>query len=527
MTYLRTLISTAVAGLMLTSTPALPMDVTMTTLKGDMVVSGTYLRHENGYYVIETAIGEMRMAADMVICEGAGCPEGVLAEDIKIVGSQILTQRLMPVLLEGYSDYVAGGFEMLSGDDKTNRYSLTSLEDGAEGLQLTTSGTDAAFEALLAQDASFAVTTRPAADFEQKTAQQLGIEQLRGLGHEHVIGYDGLLLVTNPANQMRAISEVVAAQIFAGEITNWSQLGGEDAAINVYIREAGSGARDVFDEMMMRSNRKRMSDGFTELTSDEAVAAAIKSDRHAFGFTSMVYADDRLKPLEITGVCGMPTPANEFTIQTGEYPLTRALYLYSADDTLTGHAKSFLDYVTSDAGQAKVVEAGFVGQSISSMLLNGQGNRLASALLVGSEEGQRNDMEPIRNMVSMLMASERLSTTVRFTQGGSTLDAAAIADVARLGEMLSGPDYADKQFFFMGFSDSVGREDLNQLLALQRAELVRQTLLEQYPELSDRINVRSVGFGEISPLGCNETRTGRSINRRVEIWMQDVIASKV
>lgn len=125
-------------------------------------------------------------------------------------------------------------------------------------------------------------------------------------------------------------------------------------------------------------------------------------------------------------------------------------------------------------------------------------------------------------MLSMLMSSERLSTTVRFTQGGNTLDASAYADVARLGAMLASEEYAKKQFYFMGFSDSVGRSDLNQLLALQRAELVRNALLEQYPNLKDRIKARSVGFGEISPLGCNETRTGRSINRRVEIWMQDI-----
>jgi phosphate transport system substrate-binding protein len=55
---------------------------------------------------------------------------------------------------------------------------------------------------------------------------------------------------------------------------------------------------------------------------------------------------------------------------------------------------------------------------------------------------------------------------------------------------------------------------------LQRAEIVRQALVSRYPELSDRIKARSVGYGEISPLACNETRPGREVNRRVEVWVE-------
>lgn len=520
---LKTLLSSAAVGILLSAMPAAAMDVTLTTLNKDMVISGELIGIEGTDFIIETSVGTMRIASGMVSCEGTGCPveaASLSGSQLDMFGSSTVTANLMPTLLMGYGRHANVGVDPLEVTEKARAYVLASGNANSQNASFVNANADAAFAALLSGDTSFAITTRPANSSEIGAAAAAGIAALRGPQHEHVIGYDGLLLVAHPESGMDAISEATAAQIFAGKITNWAQLGGDDAKINVYVRENGSGARSLFDSLVMRSNRERMGADVTALESDEAVAMAVKADPYGFGFTSMVYAASDIKPLEIEGVCGLRTPVNAFTIKTGEYPLTRPLYLYSAHPTLEGHAKAFVDYMQSEDGQRDVVSAGFVGQSISTELLNAQGNRVASTLVLQQKDA--NNIVPIRNMLSMLMSSERLSTTVRFTQGGNTLDASAQADVSRLGAMLSSSDYAKKQFYFMGFSDSVGRPDLNQLLALQRAELVRNALLDQYPELKERVKVRSVGFGEISPLGCNETRTGRSINRRVEVWMQDI-----
>ena len=518
------LLSGASMSVFLAATPSLAGEVTLTSPNSDTSLRGELVGVEDDKYVIETSIGTMRVAMDMVTCNGDACPVIEVDNEIALVGSPTLTDRLMPALLAGYSLAIGGSADMTEGDAEKRVYELNSESIGEGALTLTSSGATSAFEALVKREVGLALTTRPASEAEANAAKASGIPALRSVAHEHVIGYDGLLLVTNNANGMRAISEAAAAQIFSGKIKNWSELGGEDAPINVYVREEGSGARSLFDEMLMRSNRERVSPDANQLLTDADVAAAVANDPNGFGFTSMVYASDTVKPLAIEGVCGLRTPATSFTIKTGEYPLTRPLYLYSASGTTNGHTEEFVNYVTSEEGQKMVAAAGFVGQTISSEALNAQGTRVASTLLLHKEAN--GDIGSIRNMLSMLMASDRLSTTVRFTQGNSRLDASAQADVERLGEMLSTAEYADKEFYFMGFSDSVGRADLNQLLALQRAELVRKALLEKHPELATRIKARSVGFGEISPLGCNETRAGRSINRRVEVWMQDIASKK-
>lgn len=518
------LLSGASMSVLLAATPSLAGTVTLTSPNSDTSLRGELVGVEDNKYVIETSIGTMRVAMDMVNCEGDSCPVIEIDNEINLVGSPTLSDRLMPALLAGYSVAIGGSADMTEGDDKKRVYKLNSESIGEGALTLTSSGATSAFQALVNREVGLALTTRPASEEEAKAAKATGIPALRGIGHEHVIGYDGLLLVTNNTNGIRAMSEATAAQIFSGKIRNWSELGGQDAPINVYVREEGSGARSLFDEMLMRSNRERVSPDAKQLMTDADVANAVASDPNGFGFTSMVYAGDAVKPLAIEGVCGLRTPPTSFTIKTGEYPLTRPLYLYSASGKTNGHTEKFVDYVTSEEGQKMVTAAGFVGQAISSEALNAQGTRVASTLLLHDEKDS--DIGTIRNMLSMLMASDRLSTTVRFTQGNSQLDSSAQADVERLGEMLTAAEYADKEFYFMGFSDSVGRADLNQLLALQRAELVRKALLEKHPELASRIKARSVGFGEISPLGCNETRAGRSINRRVEVWMQDIASKK-
>jgi phosphate transport system substrate-binding protein len=131
------------------------------------------------------------------------------------------------------------------------------------------------------------------------------------------------------------------------------------------------------------------------------------------------------------------------------------------------------------------------------------------------------NMSGTKNMLQLMSRSDRLSTTIRFDNGSTDLDTTDYEDLEELAKLIRSPMYEGSYFYFMGFSDSIGSADLNQFLALQRAEVVRQALVSRYPELADRVGARSIGYGELSPLACNETRPGRNINRRVEVWVQD------
>ena len=393
-------------------------------------------------------------------------------------------------------------------------------DDSGADIQIKPSNTSEGLEALLTDDATFALATRPARNREVESFAQRNLGQLRSPDQEHIVALDGLLLVTHPENPVRAISEINAALAFGGQITNWRDLGGRNAPINLYVREEDSGTREVFDTLLMRPNGLTVNGNITVLESDEDIAEAVQNDPNGIGFTSFANAGDTTA-LAIEGVCGLRTPATAFTIKTEEYPLTRLLYMYNTNEQLPFHAQDFLNYVKTDAGQELVAQAGFIDQTVSTETINSQGIRVASAIVNNETPEEYNSM---RDMFTQLINADRLSTTFRFETGSARLDARATADVERLAELLASPRFSNKEVLFVGFTDSVGRADLNQLLSQQRAELVRRSVVAANPNLRTSTQTRAVGFGEVSPLGCNETDTGRRINRRVEVWVQDVVA---
>jgi len=175
----------------------------------------------------------------------------------------------------------------------------------------------------------------------------------------------------------------------------------------------------------------------------------------------------------------------------------------------------FVEYLATSEAQQLIEISGYVGQDVQEIPVNDQGLRFLSAALPTDAEMT---LEQLQAMMVDLAASERVSITYRFEQGTAQLDSRALADIDRLAEEITKPGFQHKTVILMGFTDSVGNGENNQRLSLNRAEQVRTALLQAgggaiAPE---RIEVR--GYGELSPLGCNEVVDGRRINRRVEVW---------
>ncbi len=518
---LKTLLATTGLSTLMLGAVANAEPVTLETLDKSVSIAGDLLEFDGQTYVVRTAIGTVSIATDFVTCGGPGCPEAEPDDSqFSIAGSRSLTDELIPALVNGYGQSVGADLmkEIQNGNSTT--YEVSTGERGTAEIKIDPSNTRDGLQSLLDANATFALATRPARNREVEAFAENNLGDLRSPGQEHIVALDGLVLVTHPENPVRAVSEINAALAFGGQITNWSELGGRNGPINLYVREADSGTREVFDALLMRPNGLTVNGNITILESDAEITEAVKNDPNGFGFTSFAKADDAAA-LAIEGVCGLRTPPTAFTIKTEEYPLTRLLYMYNTDDQLPFHARDFLDYISTEDGQQLVSNAGFIDQTVSSETINSQGIRVASAV-VNNETPE--ELVSMRNMFELLLAADRLSTTFRFETGSARLDSRAEADVERLAELLSSPRFSNKEVLFVGFTDSVGRADLNELLSQQRAELVRRSVLAANPDLNTSTQTRAIGFGEVSPLGCNETDTGRRINRRVEVWVQDVVA---
>jgi phosphate transport system substrate-binding protein len=165
----------------------------------------------------------------------------------------------------------------------------------------------------------------------------------------HTIARDGIAIVVHPEVPVDGLSLNEAQQIFAGEIRNWSEVGGPDENIVVVSREEGSGTRGAFEDMVMGDDALIVDTALLQ-PSNGAVKTTVASTPLSIGYISFGYLDDSVKAVEIDGV--EPTVANA---QSDEYPVVRPLNMVTKGEP-TGLAKGFLDFIMSAEGQAIVAE---------------------------------------------------------------------------------------------------------------------------------------------------------------------------
>ena len=169
----------------------------------------------------------------------------------------------------------------------------------------------------------------------------------------HLIARDGIAIVTQPSNAVSGLTKQQVKDIFDGNITNWKDVGGNDATIVVIAREEGSGTRTAFQDMVLGSNVSITNRAVLQL-SNGAVKTAVYSTPNSVGFISFGYLDSSVKALAIDGVA-----ATEANAKSGTYPIVRPLYFLTKTEPI-GAVKDFIDFCASAAGQSIVTQEGYI-----------------------------------------------------------------------------------------------------------------------------------------------------------------------
>ena len=173
---------------------------------------------------------------------------------------------------------------------------------------------------------------------------------------ETVLAYDGIAVIVNPENPVSDLDVQTIAKIYTGEITNWSEVGGNDAEIVLVGREAGSGTRDGFESITDTEDACQYRQ---ELTSTGDVITAVSQNPGAIGYASVASVKDTVKALTVGGVA----PSNE-TILDGTYVIQRPFVLVTkADAEFSAAAKAFFDYALSAEAHELIIAAGVVPAS--------------------------------------------------------------------------------------------------------------------------------------------------------------------
>jgi len=168
-----------------------------------------------------------------------------------------------------------------------------------------------------------------------------------------VLAYDGIAIIVNPENPVDDLSAETIAKIYTGEITNWSEVGGNDVEIVLIGREAGSGTRDGFESITDTEDACQYRQ---ELTSTGDVITTVSQNPGAIGYASVASVKDTVKALTVDGVA--PT---EETIKDGSYVVQRPFVLVTKTDTpLSDAAFKFFTYITSADANEIIAAAGVV-----------------------------------------------------------------------------------------------------------------------------------------------------------------------
>lgn len=187
------------------------------------------------------------------------------------------------------------------------------------------------------------------------SSRALKDEEIAGGLTGTTVALDGIAVIVNAGSKVEDLSVEQIAQIFTGEITDWSEVGGEAGTISCIGREAGSGTRDGFESITNTRDACKLDQ---ELTSTGGVIEAVAGNPNAIGYASLsaVEGKDTIKALTVGGVA-----CTEETVLDGSYAIQRPFVLVTrTGEALSPAAQAFFDFATSSAANDLIKSAGAV-----------------------------------------------------------------------------------------------------------------------------------------------------------------------
>jgi len=418
--------------------------------------------------------------------------EGVAV--LRIQGSNTVGAKLAPMLVSGFFEAQGLKDVAVSSTAVANEQRIDARDDQGHRLHATVAahGTGTGFTALADGSTDLAAASRPIKASERQALAGLG--DLSSAAAEQVIAIDGLAIVVHPDNPVGALGTDEVARLFAGDISNWSELGGMDAPVRIHARDDRSGTYDTFKELVLGAHGKALTPTARRYESNDELAAAVTRDRGAIGFVGLA-SIGKAKALGITDGDSQPMAPELTTVATEDYPLSRRLFFYAAPNDQSPWSRAFIDFVHSEAGQRIVGRSGYVAQRIDAVRSQPQADMPAFYRQLGEE-------------------AQRLTVNFRFDEGSAQLDNKALRDIERVAAYLHAQNKAIGSAALVGFGDPKSNPSRAALLSKLRAMTVRRELIKH------GVYVREInGLGAELPVASNEGTSGRVKNRRVEIWV--------
>ena len=244
---------------------------------------------------------------------------------IVIKGSDTLGAKLVPQLAEQFKAQHPG----------------TTFDIAAEG-------SATGFAALIDKTAAIGMASRPAKPEEIANGKAKGVEL-----KETIVAYDGIAVIVNTGNSIKGLTKKQVEQIFTGEITDWSAIGGSSGKISVYTRNTSSGTYAEFKELAMK--KRDYAPDSQKLAGNEQIAQEVGKNPNGVGYIGLAYTKaSGIKVVPIDGA----SPSKE-SVLAKSYPYARPTFFYTNGEP-TGVVKEFIVFTVGPEGQKIVEQVGFV-----------------------------------------------------------------------------------------------------------------------------------------------------------------------
>ncbi len=411
------------------------------------------------------------------------------ANELEIHGSNTVGATLAPMLVSGYLEEHTGKPVRAEATGRENEQRILARGNGkAIEVLVAAHGSSTGYKALVAGQADVWASSRPVKAREAEEFRHRA--DLTSLESEHVIAIDGLAILVHPSNPVNQLSIDVLGRIYAGNIRNWSEVGGPDLPITLYARDDRSGTWDTFKSLVL-AEKYSLDASAMRYESNDQLSDDVSRDPSGIGFAGLASVRDS-KVLAISEGDAPALKPNQLTVASEDYPLARRLFMYTAGTPDSELVSGLVDFALAGPGQELVARSGFISQ-----------NPIAVR-----PEFDDSVPESFRRLTERY---DRLTVNFRFAEGRTKLDNKALRDLRRVRDYLDQTGKNADDLMLIGFADQQGNELRAQMISELRALSVRKALNE--------VGIRDVaytGYGHYMPVGGR----GSPRNGRVEVWIR-------
>jgi len=280
---------------------------------------------------------------------------------LRLHGSNTIGKDLVPALCEDFLKFDGATSVQRKPGEKENETDIEAVlpSESAEPLtfEVQAHGSKTAFEDLATGKCDIGLASRQIKSDEAQQCALAGLGDMFSPACENVLGSDGIAVFVNKINPINVLTKEQIADIFSGRITDWSQLDGNAGPIDLYAPDDKSGTFDTFKSVVLGT--RNLSPRASRYENSAKLSDEVAADANGIGIAGMAFVRGS-KALAISEGGARPRLPTPFTVTTGEYPLSRRLFLYIPANPQNKWTRKFVEFAISElGGRSKLTPTGF------------------------------------------------------------------------------------------------------------------------------------------------------------------------